>query len=74
LIRCHRTCAVLADLEFAVGLGGRDDHVLGAAVAAMRIRQIFVIRRSLPNTAADVEDLGFATLDAVAWLVPAYKR
>src|SRR6266851_2210798 len=40
-----RRGAVLADLEFAVGLGGRDDHVLGAAVAAMRIGQVFVIRR-----------------------------
>src|SRR5438046_2588517 len=30
----------LSDLEFAVGLGCRDDHVLGAAVAAMRIAQV----------------------------------
>jgi hypothetical protein len=41
----QREPGALPDLEFAVGLGGRNNHVLGAAVAAMRVAQILVIRR-----------------------------
>jgi len=43
-LRCIRATGY-GDLELAVGLFGRDDDVLGAAVGAMRVAARFVVFR-----------------------------